>query len=250
MPSVRTLGLVIRSVDVFETSRVLTFFTRSLGKVDALAKGARRLKGPYQSALDQLSVCDIVLLHKSTEALDLVTEAVLAERFDAPRRELGAFYAAQHIAELLHELTHPHDPHPRLFDAALVTLRHLDDGNLRPWRLVRFELACLREVGLMPALDRCVHCGQLLPAADPSTVVALGMDPAGLVCQACRPGEAHVTMVSSTTLEALGWLSSPGDSWRRLVERPEQLVEVRETVTALVGHVIGRRPRLARYLLG
>ena len=82
--AIRTLALVIRSVDVFETSRVLTLFTRELGKVSALAKGARRLKSPFQSGLDLLSVCDIVVLHKASDALDLLTEAVLAERFEAP----------------------------------------------------------------------------------------------------------------------------------------------------------------------
>ena len=40
MAAVRSLALVLRAVDVFETSRVLTLFTRELGKVSALAKGA------------------------------------------------------------------------------------------------------------------------------------------------------------------------------------------------------------------
>ena len=35
-------------------------------------------------ALDLLSACDVVILHKGTEALDLLTEAELVERFDAP----------------------------------------------------------------------------------------------------------------------------------------------------------------------
>ena len=144
MPAVRTLGLVIRSVDVFETSRVVTLFTRDLGKVSALGKGARRLKSPFQSALDLLSVCDIVLLHKASEALDLLTEAALMERFDPLRRDLAALYAGYYIAELLHDLTDHHDPHPRLFDAARVTLRNLGDPGLRPRRVLRFELACLR----------------------------------------------------------------------------------------------------------
>jgi DNA repair protein RecO (recombination protein O) len=114
LPSVRTHCLVLRSVEVFETSSVLTLFTRELGKVSALAKGARRLKSPFQSALDLLCLCDIVLLHKASEALDLLTEAELLECFDAIRRDLSAIYAGYYISELLNELTHHHDPHPRL----------------------------------------------------------------------------------------------------------------------------------------
>ena len=39
MPAIRTLALVLRTVEVFETSSVATLFTRELGKVSVLAKG-------------------------------------------------------------------------------------------------------------------------------------------------------------------------------------------------------------------
>ena len=79
MAAVRTTGLVLRSVEVFETSSVVTLFTRDLGKVSGLAKGARRLKSPFRAGLDLVSVCDIVLLHKASDALDLLTEASVSE---------------------------------------------------------------------------------------------------------------------------------------------------------------------------
>ena len=39
MPAVRTLALVVRAVDVFETSTVATLFTRELGKVVGAGQG-------------------------------------------------------------------------------------------------------------------------------------------------------------------------------------------------------------------
>ncbi len=44
VPAQRTLALVVRTTEVFETSLVATLFTRELGKVSVLAKGARRLR--------------------------------------------------------------------------------------------------------------------------------------------------------------------------------------------------------------
>ena len=76
MPSVRTLGLVVRVVDVFETSLVVTLFTRELGKIGALAKGARRLKSPLQGGLDLLGVSDIVVPYDDNTGL-------LKERYQA-----------------------------------------------------------------------------------------------------------------------------------------------------------------------
>jgi DNA repair protein RecO (recombination protein O) len=246
VPAVRSMALVIRSVDVFETSKVLTLFTRDLGKVSALAKGARRLKSPFQAALDLLSVCDIVVLHKASDALDLLTEATLVERFDPLRRDLAALYAGFYVAELLNELTDHHDPHPKLFDAAAVTLRHLGDPALRPRRVLRFELACLRELGLMPELGACVHCGRDVDASGHS--VAFGLATGGVLCPACRPGQPHVATLSGRTLDAIRVLAAPGRAWRDMDVDASGLAPVRGTIGAVISHLIGRRPRLLPYL--
>jgi DNA repair protein RecO (recombination protein O) len=248
MSAHRTPALVLRSVDVFETSRVVTLFTRDLGKLSALAKGARRLKSPFQSSLDLLSACDVVLLHKTTDTLDLLTEAVLTERFPTLRSSLPAWYAGLYVAELLNELTDELDPHPLLFDAAIVTLRHLDDPALRPGRILRFELATLREAGLMPSLDACVHCGRVVVADQPTDRVAFGLATGGVLCPDCRPGQPHVATLSARTLQALRVLASPGAAWRQLDFAPAHLAPLRATAGAVISHLLGRRPRLLDFL--
>jgi DNA repair protein RecO (recombination protein O) len=252
--AVRTSALVLRTVEVFETSLVATLFTRELGKVSGLAKGGRRLKGPFQGGLDLLGVSDIVILHKASESLDLLTESAPVERFPSLRRDLAALYAGYYIAELLTDLTDFHDPHPKLFDAAVVTLRHLGEPSLRDRRLLRFELACLRELGHMPALDACAHCGEVVApgarakAGAGAGEVAFGLATGGLICPACRPGVPHVATLSTTTLDALRALASPGPAWRGLDPGPATLAPVRATLGAVVSHLIGRRPRLLPYL--
>jgi DNA repair protein RecO (recombination protein O) len=245
-------------VDVFETSLVVTLFTRELGKVGALAKGARRLKSPLQGGLDLLGVSDIVVLHKASDALDLVTEAAPVERFESLRRDLAALYAGYYIAELLSELTDLHDPHPKLFDAALVTLRHLGDPVLRSRRVLRFELACLRALGHMPALDACAHCGGPVAARrdsdankgsrEESGEVAFGLATGGVLCPECRPAQPHVATISFATLAAIRALAAPGGSWRELDPSPKALGPVRTTLGLVISHLMGRRPRLLPYL--
>lgn len=246
MAAVRSLGLVIRSVDVFETSSVVTLFTRDVGKVSALAKGARRLKSPMQGGLDLLTVSDIVVLHKASEALDLVIEAAPVERFASLRRDLAALYAGYYIAELLSDLTDLHDPHPKLFDAATITLRQLGDPALRPRRVLRFELACLRELGLMPVLETCAHCGVEVEAR--GDAFAFGLATGGVLCPGCRPGHPHVATLSGRTLEAIRVLASPGGAWRELDPGPATLAPVRTTLGNVISHLLGRRPRLLPYL--
>ena len=79
MATEKALALVIRTHDWSESSRIATLWTREIGKVRALAKGGRRLKSNFESALDLLTVCDIVLIRKSSGSLDLLTEARVRE---------------------------------------------------------------------------------------------------------------------------------------------------------------------------
>ena len=50
-------------------------YTRDFGKAWrlCLAKGAKRLKGPFDAALDLLAVCDVVFIRKSSSGLDILT---------------------------------------------------------------------------------------------------------------------------------------------------------------------------------
>jgi DNA repair protein RecO (recombination protein O) len=242
VPANRTLALVLRTVEVFETSLVATLFTRELGKVAALAKGARRPKSAFQGGLDLLGVSDIVVFPKASEALDLLVEAAPIERFACLRRDLAALYAGSYIAELLTDLTDLHDPHPKLFDAARITLRHLGETDLRARRILRFELACLRELGLTPALDACAHRGTAVVVQ--GDTVWFGLATGGVLCEACWTGQSHVAALSSKDLEAIRALASPGRAWRELDASSAGLAPARETVGAVISHVLGHRPRL------
>src|SRR6187549_1204547 len=101
MSAEKAEGLILRVTDFSETSRIVVLMTREFGKISALAKGGRRLKGPFESALDLLTTCQIVFLRKSTSGLDLLTEAKLVERFHPEERELTCLYAGYYVAELL-----------------------------------------------------------------------------------------------------------------------------------------------------
>ena len=50
----QTDGIVLRAVDFSETSLILAIYTQDFGKISAIAKGGRRLKGPFESSLDLL----------------------------------------------------------------------------------------------------------------------------------------------------------------------------------------------------
>src|SRR5436190_14738873 len=185
MASEKTRGIILRVVEFSETSCVVTLFTEDFGKVGALAKGARRPKGPFEGAIDLLALVRIVLIRKSSDTLDLLTEAKLERRFRSPQRELARLYAGYYVAELLSELTEPGDPHRQLFQAADAALLALDSNEPVAETVLRLELATLLEVGHLPSLEQCVVCGRQVTN---DKRVAFGMTAGGVFCEDCRRG--------------------------------------------------------------
>src|SRR5947208_2722514 len=129
MPAEKATALVLRTTDYSETSKIATLWTREFGKVRVLAKGGRRLKSRFESALDLLTLCSIVLLRKSSGGLDLLTEAQVIQRFPGLTLHLPALYGAYYVAELLEAGTEENDPHPVLFDHAVATLGALSEAR-------------------------------------------------------------------------------------------------------------------------
>jgi DNA repair protein RecO (recombination protein O) len=246
MSSEKSTAIVIRTIEFSETSLVVTLFTREFGKIGALAKGARRLKSPFESALDLLALCRIVFLHKSSDALDLLTEAKLLRRFRPAGRDLAGLYAAYYVAELLGELTDEDDPHPELFDLADETLAALAAGESVAKRVVRFELGALRLLGHTPSLSNCAECGAPVPVAGR---VAFGLLDGGVLCQECRIGKKQIVLVSAGVLRAMAQLADPdGLAWRRLEIDARSLGELRGLLNHYLTHLLGRKPKMHQYL--
>jgi len=246
MPAEKATAIVLRTVDFSETSLVVTLLTREFGKIGALAKGGRRLKGPFESALDLLAVCRIVFLRKSSEALDLLTEAKLVRRFRPAGRDLMSLYAGYYVAELVGELTDEYDPHPELFDLADQTLEALAAGEAVVRRTVRFELSALRLLGHAPSLDRCVECGN--PVA-PAGRIAFGMLDGGVLCDRCRGGKRQVVSVSAGALRTLSQLADPkSGAWQRMELNPRTLGELRSVLNHYLIQLLGKKPRMHPYL--
>ena len=246
----KTLAIVIRTIEFSETSLVVTLFTEDFGKVSALAKGARRPKGPFDGALDLLTICRVVFLPKSSESLDLLTEAKLERSFRAASRNLASLNAAYYMAEMLRELTDEHDPHPQLFQLAQQTLIALDSVDSQQnqevsQHVMRFELMALRLLGHAPTLHDCAGCGKRVR---PARRLAFGMLSGGVLCEQCRQGKRQVASISAAALNVMVRLASdeqlPGDfQWTRPIAG-----EIRGLLNRYMCNLLGKRPKTQELL--
>lgn len=263
-------ALVLRTVEFSESSLVVTLLSRECGKIEALAKGARRLKNPFETSLDLLARIRVCFLRKRGDALDLLTEAKLVHRFRPRSNNVAGLYAAYYWLELLDALTETYDVQPGLYDLAVATLQRLEAGTKVVRTLLRAEWYLLRQIGQQPVLDRCVECdrpvavgsreenGEGTPVA--SRRYAFALADGGLLCPRCRQGHAQVVNISAAALETLKTLvrprekvaaanESPGspvtqEPWERVPMERETLNELRGLMNRYYTHLLGRRPRL------
>jgi DNA repair protein RecO (recombination protein O) len=242
MSAEKTLAIVLKTVEFSETSLVVSLFTQDFGKISALAKGARRPKGPFENALDLLAICRVLFLRKSSGSLDLLTEAKLERRFRAAARSLPALHAGYYVAELLRDLTDDHDPHPELFELAKETLAGLDENRDPTTSVLRFELGALRELGHLPALDHCTNCGTPVKIADR---VAFGLIGGGVLCLQCKPGKRQVASVSASAIEAMQRLvnSENGATWSLETLDKSLAGEIRGLMNRYICNLLGHRPK-------
>jgi DNA repair protein RecO (recombination protein O) len=246
MSTEKTEALVLRTTDWSETSRVATLWTRDLGKVRALAKGGRRLRSNFESSLDLLTHCRIVLIRKTSGGLDLLTEAQAVQCFAHLRTNLSALYAGYYLAELLGEGTQDLDPHPALFDEAVGALVSLGEPEAATphsvgLRMARFEAAWLRELGFRPVVEECASCSR------PAAAGAALFSPAagGIVCEVCAGRFRDRQPLSARGREALvGLLGQESEmEWDQPLH-----VEIRHLLGPYVTYLLGRRLRSLPYV--
>jgi DNA repair protein RecO (recombination protein O) len=248
MAAEKTQALVLRTTDWSETSRIATVWTRQFGKVRVLAKGGRRLKSNFESALDLLTLCSIVFLRKSSGGLDLLTEAQVTERFPRLRTNLPALYAAYYVAELLSDWTEDYDPHPLLFDEAVATLSCLGQADVPTGpRLVQFELVLLRELGYRPALTACASCGVSQHPTPGGADLVFSPAAGGVLCPRCRERQRDCRPLSAAAWQALNTLGDSDDGRRQPWDKPLS-TEVRRLLDQYVTYLLGHPPRMLPYL--
>ncbi|MGL4593563.1 MAG: DNA repair protein RecO [Thermoguttaceae bacterium] len=257
----KTDAIVLRRTEFSESSLILTLYTHKMGKIEVLAKGGRRLKGPFESALDTLAQISVIFLRKKGDVLDLLTESKLQKRFHASKSNVAGLFGAFYVAEIVNVLTENGDSNPKIFALLTKTLNRLEQGTFVMRTILRFEGLFLAAIGEQPSLRRCVECGITIHPDDETTfprkLVPFGYLNGGVMCPHCadelrQTGTSRELMtVSADSLRGLAALTAADDGteiWTRVQIADKTFTEIRRIVSNYMSHVIGWKPRLHEWM--
>jgi DNA repair protein RecO (recombination protein O) len=244
MPGAKTQAVVIGRRGLGESDRLVTLFTRDLGKVRGVARGARRPRSRFGSALEPFTLGVLVCFDTGRSELLRIDHFDILHPFARIREDLVRFAHASWMLECLSRLTADHDPHPALYGLLVHSLRATEQMDAPGRVAVCFGARCIALLGHRPRLDACVACGR----AYRSGGACLDLDSGGLVCARCEGKALATVAVSGAAITALRRIHA--ERWAETVTRPLGVVET-ELASLLDAHVarLGGQPtRTPRFL--
>src|SRR5271157_2560936 len=81
MPARETEAIILRSFPLGEADRLVSFLSRSAGKMRGVAAGARRLKNRFGSTLETLSYVELWYVERETRELVRIQQCEMLESF-------------------------------------------------------------------------------------------------------------------------------------------------------------------------
>lgn len=185
MSLLKTPAITLKSRKWGEADRIVTFYTLRFGKLRGVARGARRMKSRFGSALEPFVHCELNLFEKANDHLHRVTQADIKEPFTALREDLTVMAGAARMANLVAAITAEGDPGPHIFDTLLGGLRSLHEGSEPGLTTLLFQIKLLGQTGFRPQSDHCVTCGEPADQANGAGPAWFAPLSGGLVCSSC-----------------------------------------------------------------
>jgi DNA repair protein RecO (recombination protein O) len=196
--SLKTDGIVLRSIRYGEGDRVLHLYTPHRGRVGAIAKGARKTRSRFGGRLEPFFHLRLVL-HEGRSDLLTVTSAETVAPHARLRDDRAGLDTAARACDAVARLFEAGDPNPAVFHLLANELALLDAEPARAGHAnqLAFRAKLLVAAGLGPQLGACASCGER------EHLVAFSGAAGGVVCSACEASafpfdeDAHAFLVAA-----------------------------------------------------
>ena len=142
---IRTEAVVIKRTNYADADRFVTFFSSTLGKISARARGVRKMNSRKRSSLEPMNHVKIHLI-KSNYGY-LITESVLVESFSDTKTTLPRLTQAMQLLEIVDNLTAEEEDHPGIYRELLKTLHILNYAHADKEYMVDMVKYVLDELG-------------------------------------------------------------------------------------------------------
>ena len=188
-----TRALVIKSINLSESDRLVTFMTENQGKVKCVAKGARKVKNRFWGALEPMSLIHLIYFGKEHQSLFRLNHCDIIESFQTIRDDFDKLYTGVYFLDLIDSMILEGHREKKIFALLYQSLAALNQQTeLEPLRRL-FEIRLLSLSGYAPQLEHCVLCKSL----PENGMIAFSYVHNGILCNVCS-NRARIDIQFST----------------------------------------------------
>jgi DNA repair protein RecO (recombination protein O) len=183
MPVHESEAIILQSFPLGEADRLVSFLSRTMGRVRGVASGARKPKSRFGSALERLSHIRIWFYEVETRDLARINQCELLESFLDAFRDYASGVAMGIFSEVTEAVLPEREASDPTFRLLLLVAQTVKQ-NLKPEiPLAYFSLWTVKLAGWLPSLDACVRCGRAIGEGE-----AAWFSPAAsaIACGKCR----------------------------------------------------------------
>lgn len=149
-------GIILASDYFKDRDRILTIYTRDMGKIRAISRGSRSVTSKLAPHLKVLDHVNLMLF--DGKALITVTRASEIRSFSNLRNNFDSLMVAMYLAELVANSTMERLPDEKIFSLLAELLEYLDSKNIGKDSVpsgeeivLAFKLKLVDALGLCPA---------------------------------------------------------------------------------------------------
>jgi DNA repair protein RecO (recombination protein O) len=196
---IKVEAIVLRTIDYGETHKILTLYSAQMGKIAALARGAKKPKSEMAAVSQPFTYGAFLLYIGERQGMGTVSQAEVIDSFRAIREDLIKAAYASYIVELTDRFTAEREPSPAVFLLLYTMLHYLTEEDKDPEVLVRlFETKMLDIAGIRPELYHCAHCFKPLQQS-----IRFSILHGGPLCSDCHPHDERAVWMKPVTLKLM-----------------------------------------------
>ena len=178
MPLYRDQGVVLRTIKLGETDRIVSIFGQGHGKVRGVAKGVRKPGSRFGARLEPTTHVAFQC-YRGRGELDVVTQVETIDANRGLREHYGCLTHAVSMLEATDQVAQDREPNPPLYRMLVRALRTLA-ASPSPLVSAAFFWKLLALEGFHPLLDACARCG-----TGSGPFPAFGLRDGGVFCESC-----------------------------------------------------------------
>jgi len=229
MPLRETEAIVLRTYRLGEADKIASLFTRQLGRLRAVARGALRPKSRYGGSLEPLSYVRIWIFERENRDLLHLNSVEIIESFFDMQKDYRVQLATQYLAEVGERLLPERDVNERIFRLLLAVLRALKHSAEVNRPLLYFDYWMVRLGGFLPDFETCSACGRAL--GEEGGFYSRGSE--SLLCRDCtQPGSLRASAASLAMVRASCHV--PLDKWLAQEKAPAGCREARHFLEEII----------------